>query len=60
MTKKLVELDASTYYAKEIDLPRLKREAVQLKQFLTSVSDDAFGLREKVEPYCDMALLHFL
>jgi hypothetical protein len=58
MNKRLVELDKDTMYAKEFDVVRLKREAAELKTFLTTLTpeDDQANLRARVLPFCEAAL----
>lgn len=56
MNRRLVEIDSSTYYAKEVDVKRLQREASALKALLLSLKDDSLRLRDKIVPYCDKAL----
>ncbi|TVO77086.1 hypothetical protein [Sedimenticola selenatireducens] len=53
---KLVELDKSTFYAKEVDVVRLKREAGFLSEFLETLSVDELNLKNSILPFCKAAI----
>jgi hypothetical protein len=56
--RRLVEIDPETFYAREVDTRRLKREAQELKTYLLELNprDDTVGLRRLIMPFCDQAL----
>ena len=57
MTRRLVELDQFSY-ATEVDKKRLRREAQELKDYLSKLApaDDTQNLRRLVMPFCEKAL----
>lgn len=58
MTRRLVEIDSRSFRSKEVDLMRLKREALELKDYLLRLQPevDTIGLRGLVMPICETAL----
>jgi hypothetical protein len=56
--RRLVEIDPDTFYAREVDAVRLKREGRELREYILNipVGKDVFNYRQKVLPIVEAAL----